>query len=175
MEIEGYDMDEKKLNSKAKKDKFRHTEKTPLVATNRENENLKTLLEFIDREISFYRKRAGQIYFLGFLIEGLILVGEQKVSIPNLSEVFTIVLHILLFIAIGSIGRYLGLEYRNRVHILKDSRLEILVYFGYKNVFPTPLDKVRSEIKTLYTLLISLSVAGVLINLIQFIMIVKNG
>jgi hypothetical protein len=40
------------------------------------------ILEAIDREIAFYRRRAGQVFFLGLTVEVLILTGREKMVVP---------------------------------------------------------------------------------------------
>jgi len=147
--------------------------KLDIATPNKENdiygENFEAVLGGIDREISFYRKRAGQIYFFGFLVEGLFLVGEQKLVFPENLSIFSVLVNSLVYIAIGYIGIYLGKEYRRRIHILKDSRVGLLKSFGYINVYPLAKDKPRSEIQTLYWLLGVISFAGLLITLLPLL------
>jgi len=127
--------------------------------------DIKMILDSIDREIDFLRKRSGYIYFFLFLVEGLFLVGDRKLVFPIEWDLISRVVNSILFAAIGFIGRYLGVEYRDRIHQLKDNRKKVLENCGYKDVYPHSKKK-RSEIKTLYWLLFFLSGAGVLITLL---------
>ena len=45
-------------------------------------EQARHVLEAIDREIAFYRRRAGQVFFLGLTVEVLILAGREKIVVP---------------------------------------------------------------------------------------------
>lgn len=48
-----------------------------------ENEYFFNILDSIDREIAFFRRRSGQVYFFGILAEVLILSGEQQTLLPR--------------------------------------------------------------------------------------------
>ena len=93
-----------------------------------------SVLQSIDAEISFFRRRSGQVYFFGLLAEALILVGREKIILsrgtddsswtappwtdPLIQSVF--------FVAVAVIGIMLGSEYRRRISFLKLSRIKML-------------------------------------------------
>jgi len=144
---------------------------------------IKMILESIEREIDFLRKRSGHIYFFLFLVEGLFLVGDRKLVFPKGWDLFSRIINSILFLAIGFIGYYLGEEYRDRIHQLKSNRKRLLENRGYPDVYPKPREetsllekkrfnfhkRTRSEIKTLYFLLLFLSLAGILITLSPYL------
>jgi hypothetical protein len=156
----------KKSGYQKRGDKRELNSVTPNKEKDIQGENFGAVLEGIDREISFYRKRAGQIYFFGFLVEGLFLVGEQKLVFPKNLSGWSSYANAILFLLIGAIGFYLGREYRTRIHTLRESRISLLEAFGYIDFYSHPKDKGMSEIKTLYRLLMTLSIVGAVINLL---------
>jgi hypothetical protein len=122
------------------------------------------LLEAVDRELAFYRRRAGQVFFLGLLVEALILAGQRKlqtpVSLPWLPEA----VYVLLFIAVAAAGIALGSEYRKRIHILKAARDEIISYdFGKKDIYSKIGGINLSDIGMLYVVLVFLSSGGLIL------------
>ena len=140
----------------------RHSAKSPLGAPEKLPE-AQIVLEALDRELDFYRKRAGQVFFLSLLVEVLILAGKEKVQVPETWQSSKPLIHSLLFIAVAAIGIALGREYRNRIRMLKDSRVEILERLGYSAVYPTELDQGLSEIQVLYAALVFLSSGGIIL------------
>lgn len=138
----------------------RHSEKPPLGAPADLGE-ARTVLESLEREIAFYRRRSGQVYFFGSLVEVLILAGQQKISLPAGWSWQTSLVYSIFFVAVAIVGILLGSEYRRRIHILKDSRVELLAKIGYRHVFPTASEQRISEIQVLYFVLIFLSLAGI--------------
>lgn len=140
----------------------RHSAKPPLGAPEKAPE-AEIILEALDRELDFYRKRAGQVFFLSLLVEVLILAGKERVQVPETWQSTKPLVHSLLFIAVAAIGIALGREYRNRIRMLKDSRVEILERLGYSAVYPSELDQGLSEIQVLYAALVFLSSGGVVI------------
>ncbi len=124
----------------------------------------KSTLESIDREIAFYRRRAGQVFFFGLLAEAVILVGRQKVFFSDIfGEPEKAIVYAIFFFAVAVVGTFLGSEYRRRLHILKDSRIEVIEEIGYKNVFPSSIDRIFSEIIVLYIVLWFISLSGIII------------
>lgn len=80
------------------------------------------VLEAIDREIAFYRSRAGQVFFLGLTVEVLILAGHEKIVVPAAWPWIRPLSYGVLFIAVAALGILLGREYRDRIHRLKSAR-----------------------------------------------------
>lgn len=122
-----------------------------------------TLLEAIDREISFYRKRAGQVFSLGLLVEVLILAGRETVVIPALRPWAKPLAYSVLFIAVAAMGITLGAEYRRRIHCLKNSRSQILEQLGHPGFYPPTGGLRLSEIEMLYVVLVFLSSCGLIL------------
>lgn len=122
------------------------------------------VLRGLDREIAFYRKRAGEVFFFGLLVEVLILAGKEKIffveTIPTLAG---LVVYSLLFIAVAAVGIALGAEYRRRIRILKDSRAKVLQKLGFEFVYPSATDQGLSEIQVLYVVLVLLSSGGIIL------------
>lgn len=44
---------------------------------------IRMLIESVDKEIAFYRKRAGQVFFIALPLEVLIVAGEGLVNYPG--------------------------------------------------------------------------------------------
>lgn len=129
--------------------------------------NPDSVLEALDRELDFYRKRAGQVFFFGLLVEGLILAGKEQVLLGNRWPWVRPITYTLMFIAVAAIGTTLGSEYRARIHTLKDSRLRLLKDLKHHNVYPA--DRRISEIKVMYVVLWFLSSVGVILVWLAFI------
>jgi len=131
------------------------------------------VLRALDREIAFYRKRSGQVFFFGLLVEVLIIAGKETIvfveQIPNLAgpeKIPTLagrVVYSILFIAVAAVGIALGAEYRRRIRILKDSRAKVLQELGFEFVYPSASDQGLSEIQVLYVVLVLLSSGGIIL------------
>lgn len=78
-----------------------------------------SVLESIDRELDFYRKRAGQVFFFGLLTEVLILAGKEEILLGNRWPVLRPALYTLMFVLVAYTGYRLGNEYKVRIHTLK--------------------------------------------------------
>jgi hypothetical protein len=160
--MEGSEMAEPEEISEADSQTIRHSRKAKLQAP--ENlEEADTVLQALDREVDFYRKRAGQIFFFSLLIEVLILAGREKVLLPETWPLMQPSTYSALFIAVAAIGIALGSEYRRRIRILKDSRVEILERKKYRNVYPSEQEQGLSEIQVLYVVLVFLSSGGIIL------------
>ena len=83
------------------------------------------ILEAIDREIAFYRRRAGQVFFLGLTVEVLILAGRERIVVPAAWPWIQPLSYGVLFIAVAAVGILLGREYRGRIHVLKRERKKL--------------------------------------------------
>jgi hypothetical protein len=140
---------------------LRHSDKLPLEMPS-DPKHAESLLEGIDREVAFYRHRAGQVFFYGLLVEILILAGQEKESIliPDLASWVVPLVYSVLFLAVVTIGITLGSEYRQRIRILKDARVELLEKLKYLNIYPSDAEQKVSEIQVLYVVLIFLSSCG---------------
>ena len=121
-------------------------------------------LESLDREIAFYRRRSGQVYFFSLGAEALILVGRENVALSGGPSWVSPVVESGFFVAVAFFGIRLGSEYRRRIRKLKRRRLYLVESFGHRDMFPTENDQKRSEIRVLYEILIFLSLAGVLLT-----------
>ncbi|MCG8313966.1 MAG: DUF1572 domain-containing protein [Pseudomonadales bacterium] len=121
------------------------------------------VIESIDRELAHYRKRVGQIFFFGFILEVLILGGKEKILLDGVGVIETATIYTILFVAIPVIVVVFGREYLNRIHILKESRNLFLEKFNLSNVFPTSKHHRLNEIHTMSVVLTSLSLAGILV------------
>jgi hypothetical protein len=121
------------------------------------------ILEAIDREIAFYRRRAGQVFSIGLFVEGLILVGREKIVVLATWPWIQPLVYGIFFIAVAAIGIALGSEYLERIHILKDKRTELLAKVGYQNIYPVTGGLHLSEIQVLYVVLIFLSSSGLIL------------
>ena len=122
-----------------------------------------SVLESVDREIAFDRRRAGQVFFFGLLVEGLILTGHEGIRTPPAWSWQQAGLETLLFVAVAAMGIALGSEYRRRIHHLKSQRDAMLAKSGHEHVFPQKMDQRISEIQVLYVMLVFLSSAGIFI------------
>ena len=123
------------------------------------------MLESVDREIAFDRRRAGQVFFFGLLVEGLILTGHEGIGTPpGWSHWQGAGLETLLFVAVAAVGIALGSEYRRRIDHLKKQRDAMLEKSGHNHVFPQKMDQRISEIQVLYVTLVFLSSAGIFIT-----------
>lgn len=122
-----------------------------------------SVLEAIDRELAFYRRRAGQVFFMGLLVEVLILAGREKVVVPATWPWVQPFAYGILFAVVAVIGMALGLEYRRRIHDLKESRTNILKRLDYKDIYPPTGGHRLSEIQVLYVVLIFLSSSGLIL------------
>jgi hypothetical protein len=121
------------------------------------------ILEAIDREIAFYRRRAGQVFSIGLFVEGLILVGREKIVVLATWPWIQPLVYGIFFIAVAAIGIALGSEYLERIHILKDKRTEIVTKIGHPNIYPQTGGVHLSEIQVLYIVLIFLSSSGLIL------------
>ena len=115
------------------------------------------VLEAIDREIAFYRRRAGQVFFLGLAVEVLILAGRERIIVPGTWPWIRPLSYGILFIAVAVFGILLGREYRNRIWVLKVDRSKT-AGFG-----PPPGGVTLSEIEMLYVVLVFLSSSGLVL------------
>lgn len=125
-----------------------------------------SLLEALDREIDFYRKRAGQVFFFGLLVEVLILAGKERVLLGSKWPLVRPVTYSLLFIAVAAIGIILGREYRKRIHTLKSSRSGLLRELKYQDQYPK--NRTVSEIRVMYIVLLFLSSIGIILVWLTF-------
>lgn len=115
------------------------------------------LLDAIDREIAFYRHRAGQVFFVSLAVEVLILAGREKIVVPKTEPWIQPLTYGMLFVAVAVFGILLGREYRDRIHKLKAERRK-------KADFDPPSGGFTlSEIEMLYIVLVFLSSAGLIL------------
>ena len=120
-----------------------------------------SLLESLDRELGFYRKRAGQVFFFGLLAEVLILAGKERILLGNRWPILHPLIYSLMFLMVAYFGRRFGMEYRDRIHALKHSRHELLKNLGYEIDYPR--GRPRSEIKSINFILGFLSIIGIVL------------
>ncbi len=80
----------------------------------------------VAQELEFYRKRSGQVYLLAFTAEVFILVGRDQIVVPAGSMWWSAWVHALFFFGVAFISTFLVVEYRRRIHILKDKRVALL-------------------------------------------------
>ena len=139
---------------------YRHSRKEAMTITE-ELQISKSVLESLDREIAFYRRRSGQVFFFSLLIEVLILTGREKVVLPATWALESCIVYTTFFVIVAAVGIFLGIEYHNRIHILRDSRDELVRHTGYSNVYPSATDQRISEIQVLCFVYIFLSSAGI--------------
>lgn len=118
------------------------------------------MLESIDREISFYRRRSGQVLFVGISFEIAILVGQQQIPVHAVWKWLAPLTVTYLFYAVAATGVVLGSEYRRRIRFMKKSRAEVASGIEVTKPFPSDKDQSISEIQVLYVILISSSVFG---------------
>jgi hypothetical protein len=120
------------------------------------------ILATIDRELAFFRKRAGQVFFIGLSLEVVIAAGQHRIQLPPQPEWLTPAVVSLLFIAVAAAGIILGSEYRRRIRFLKRKRETLVIESILSNPFP-PVDiQVVSEIHVLYLVLAFTSTTGAL-------------
>lgn len=129
----------------------------------RDVENPQWVIESIDRELSHYRKRVGQIFFFGMILEVLILGGKEKILLGGVGEIQTAIIYTTLFVLIPIIVVLFGHEYLNRIKMLKENRSSFLEPFNLGNTFPISGHHGINEIHTMSGVLISLSLAGICI------------
>ena len=126
-----------------------------------------SVLESIDRELDFYRKRAGQVFFFGLLAEVLILAGKERILLGDRWPALRPALYTLMFGLVAYTGYRLGNEYKSRIHILKHSRRSLLEDHNYKTEYPIRRD--LSEIKFINIILVSLSIVGSILVWLTYI------
>jgi hypothetical protein len=129
-------------------------------------------LESIDREIAFYRRRSGQVFFLGVSSEAAIVVGAYKLEVKYFWKFLEPLAVSYFFFAVAFVGIILGLEYRRRIRILKKNRAD-LIERGYydKNhlIYPSFDEQVVSEIQVLiWTLIFTSFISTLLFCLRQY-------
>ncbi len=114
-------------------------------------------LEATDREIDFYRRRAGQVFFLSLTAEILILAGRERIVVPRAWPWIQPLSYGVLFLAVAAFGILLGREYRSRIHVLKSQRKK-------RADFDAPSGGLTlSEIEMLYVVLVFLSSSGLVL------------
>ncbi|MDH5186772.1 MAG: hypothetical protein OEW70_06885 [candidate division WOR-3 bacterium] len=143
-----------------------------LIASYTPEEGL-SLLEALDREIAFYRNRAGKVFFYGLIVEFLILAGRETIKVPSKWVWMQPTAYTLLFIAVAAVGIALGWEYRNRIHILKDRKMNLLEIIKGEHVYVPKGSQALSEIEVLYVVLVFLSSSGIF--LVWFNALVNGG
>lgn len=121
-------------------------------------------IEAIDREVEFYRKRAGQVFFFSLLVEVLILAGRESIQAPELWMWLKPLLYSIMFIAVAAVGSALGAEYRRRIHILKNHRSGMMHTLAQGAAYPRTGGLKLSEIEMLYVVLVFLSSGGLVIS-----------
>ena len=114
-------------------------------------------IEAIDREIAFYRRRAGQVFFLSLTAEILILAGRERIVVPRAWPWIQPLSYGLLFMAVAAFGILLGREYRSRIHVLKSERKERVDFDAPSGGL------ILSEIEMLYVVLVFLSSSGLVL------------
>ena len=125
-------------------------------------DDLQPVLESVDRELAFYRRRVGQVLFIGLVVEAAILTSAQKIKLEAAPEWQRACVETFLFCAVAAAGIALGCEYSRRIGYLKKRRVK-LIPPEYGEVFPRPKAHLVSEIGTLVFALFSLSSAGTFI------------
>lgn len=125
--------------------------------------NSRAVLEAVDRELAFFRRRAGQVFFLSLLIEVLILGGRESIAVQPVQPWIKPLSYSILFIAVATVGIVLGREYRARIHVLKHYRSGIIRELVKEDTHP-PIGGLRlSEIEMLYVVLVFLSSCGIIL------------
>jgi len=119
------------------------------------------MLESLDREIAFYRKRSGQVFFLGISFEIAILAGGRQLPDHDIWPWLPFLTITFLFYAVAATSVVLGSEYRRRIRTIKNNRSIVILQNIQMNPFPTDNDQVVSEIQVLYVVLITLSLLGI--------------
>lgn len=125
---------------------------------------LSPVLDSLDREIAFYRHRAGQIYFFGLLAEVAIIIGKEEIELSGLPSWVNPAVSTFFFIAVALVGTILGSEYRRRIRFLKTRRDMFLRSFLNRLTFPHLKQETISEIQVLYFVLGSMSSMGIFIS-----------
>lgn len=118
------------------------------------------VLESIDRELAFYRKRVGEVIFFALAVDVAIVTGDKTLPIAESYPLVAAVAMSLLFLVVALAAFVLGREYSERIHHLKNTRID-LVKEGYGDVFPQRGRRHVSEIGTLVLLVSILSIAGI--------------
>lgn len=121
---------------------------------------LEPLLNSIDREIAFYRRRSGQVFFLGVSSEAAIVVGAYQLKVQYYWEHLESILLCYYFFAVAFVGIILGLEYRRRIRYLKENRANLIKMGDYDKsqlIYPSSDQQVVSEIQVLICTLTSIS------------------
>ena len=70
------------------------------------------ILESVDRELAFFRRRSGQVYFLGLSAEAAILVGGRQLPAPPSWDWLASLGASLFFYAVAVAGIILSSEYQ---------------------------------------------------------------
>jgi len=161
-------MKEKK-NTLKNRNNGKHTDKNPLSVPDKGDLPFPSTLEALDREVAFYRHRAGQVFFLSLVFEILILSGHKGTfEFPESTLWMEPLVYNLLFVVVAIVGIILGSEYRSRIRYIKDSRQELLAKSDYKNAYPTEDVQRFSEIHVLYFVLGFLSTLGMILVWIKY-------
>lgn len=134
------------------------------MSTEREFEATNAALEAVDRELAFFRRRAGQVFFLSLLVEAVILTGQEELAISFRTSWASPFALSVMFAAVAIVGSSLGAEYRARIHKLKKARLGLTRRLTAGNdLYPRTGGLRLSEIQMLYVVLVFLSSAGVVL------------
>ena len=123
--------------------------------------NFQIVMEALDRELSHYRKRVGQIYFFGFFLEILILGGKEKIYLGNIGQNLTAGIYSFLFIIIFCIVALYGREYLRRISSLKDERNKMYKQCNNDHEFPSSKNHKVNELNTMSTVLLLLTIVGI--------------
>ena len=123
-------------------------------------------IEALDREIAHYRKRAGQIYFFGFLLEVMILGGKESIQLGDIGNLYIAIIYTILFLSILAAAYYFGDVYWARISNLKKNRSTVLTDAKLTDMYQ---GETKNEIKSLSWLLLCLSLAGIVIIWLNFL------
>lgn len=118
------------------------------------------VLGSVDNEIAFYRRRAGQVFFLGVSAEAVIFAGASQISVPEASALGGRVVYYLFFSAVAAVGIFLGLLYQHRIRELKRKRDDLVESASFPRMYPS-ISSWQSEILVLCVSLVFLSCVGV--------------
>lgn len=95
---------------------------------------LAEVLQHIQAELLFYRKRYLSIHYFSLLIQVLLISGKATILIKGIFV--TNLMYLFVFISVVILNVCFSNSYAERIHKIREIRCEILNNAGYCNVLP---------------------------------------
>ena len=97
---------------------------------------INNVIESIDRELDFYRKRVFTVYSSIVTLQVLLITGQQviKLFVPLWTNIAYSVVFVLLVIFVALFNA----SYKQRIYDLRHAKINLCNKAGYQGVFPEP-------------------------------------